>query len=92
MPGARTRWSASLRALARSATTRSQAFSHGGNAYGLLFHLEAGIESVRAMTEAFGDELDAAGASRSQLLGDAAREAPRAGEIGLAVFDRWVAL
>lgn len=79
-------------ALARSAVTQNQAFGYGGNAYGLLFHLEAGIESVRAMGEAFGDELDAAGVSRSQLLGDTAREAPRAGGIGLAVFDRWIAL
>ena len=47
---------------------------------------------VRAMSEAFGDELDAAGVSRSQPLGDTAREAPRAGGIGLAVFDRWAAL
>lgn len=44
------------------------------------------------MSEAFGDELDAAGVSRSQPLGDTAREAPRAGGIGLAVFDRWAAL
>lgn len=53
---------------------------------------EAGIESARAMTEAFGDELHAAGVSRSELLENAARQARRAGEIGLAVFDRWVAL
>jgi hypothetical protein len=44
------------------------------------------------MTEAFGDALDAAGVSRSELLENTARQARRAGEIGLAVFDLWVAL
>jgi GMP synthase (glutamine-hydrolysing) len=49
-------------ALASSAQTACQAFRHGRNAWGLLFHLEAGPAEVDAMIAAFPDEVDAGAA------------------------------
>jgi GMP synthase (glutamine-hydrolysing) len=47
--------------LASSELTAHQAFRHGADAWGLLFHLEATPEQVRAMAAAFPDELRRAG-------------------------------
>jgi GMP synthase (glutamine-hydrolysing) len=57
--------------LARSSSYPMQAF-RVGRAYGLLFHIEATLHSVAAMSRAFPDDLRRAGLEAEQLL-DAAR-------------------
>jgi GMP synthase-like glutamine amidotransferase len=57
--------------LARSSSYPMQAF-RVGRAYGLLFHLEATLHSVAAMSRAFPDDLRRGGLEPEQLL-DAAR-------------------
>jgi GMP synthase (glutamine-hydrolysing) len=82
-PGAR--W------LARSGRTEHQAFSVG-KAWGLLFHLEAGLEEVERMTNAFPEELSTANVSRDALLLEGGGYAAEVRAIGLEVFSRWVGL
>jgi GMP synthase (glutamine-hydrolysing) len=78
--------------LARSALTRHQAFSFGGSAYGLLFHLEVAVAQVQTMADAFANELAGAGVAPGLLLGDAHAHGPHMEAIGARVFDRWMTL
>jgi len=78
--------------LASSALTANQAFRHGKNAYGLLFHLEVTFPEVRAMVESFADELQADGLNGSAIKLNAHTYLPELQKIGHQVFSRWVAL
>lgn len=57
--------------LARSALTENQAFRHGEDAWGLLFHLEATADQLSRMVAAFPDELRAAGVDRAAMIAQA---------------------
>jgi GMP synthase (glutamine-hydrolysing) len=77
--------------LASSGITPFQAFRHGRNTYGLLFHLEVNEGMLRGMLAHFGDELPKAGASREQILAQAPGAVREMSRIGNLVFDRWAA-
>lgn len=76
--------------LASSALTGVQAFRSGMTAYGLLFHLEAGLEQVEAMVGAFPDDVAASGESAQTLLDESRVDA--LAEAADDVFDAWVCL
>ena len=78
--------------LASSSLTSTQAFRHGHNAYGLLFHMEVTFPLVRAMVETFADELTAAGLNGAAIKLNAHSHLPALQQIGAAVFEKWVAL
>jgi GMP synthase (glutamine-hydrolysing) len=78
--------------LARSAMTKCQAFSYGTSAWGLLFHLEAGIPEVQAMTAAFPDEIRASGTNPEDLMADTVREEPETARLASTLFGEWVQL
>lgn len=63
--------------LASSAATACQAFAHG-RALGLLFHLEADVDQVRAMAAAFPDDLRRVGLAAEELADATARHVPAA--------------
>lgn len=75
--------------LASSAMTERQAFRHGDNAYGLLFHIEAAHPQLEEMVAAFADELAAAHASADDILGQASAHLEALDAIGALVFDRF---
>lgn len=75
--------------LASSELTACQAFRHGRNAYGLLFHMEMDESMVRAMVRTFGDELREAGADAGPILAQAPNAVREMNRIGSVVFDRW---
>jgi hypothetical protein len=54
--------------------------------------LEATPPDVQAMAGAFGDELARAGISAGSLLDDLLLRTTAAAEIGVPLFQRWVAL
>lgn len=76
--------------LAKSALTAHQAFAYEGLAWGLLFHLEAGPAEVRAMADAFPEELEEAGVSRAQIVADAQRLLDATRAIGAQLVERWL--
>jgi GMP synthase (glutamine-hydrolysing) len=78
--------------LASSSLTEQQAFVAGKNAYGLLFHLEAGEPQVRDMVTTFSGELAAAKIPGEPILDGIAAHLPALQRIGAQVFDRWAAL
>jgi GMP synthase (glutamine-hydrolysing) len=78
--------------LARSALTRCQAFSFGGFAYGLLFHLEVTSEQLSDMTTTFGDELAAAGVAPRELLSGWSAHGTMLEAVGEMVFGLWMDL
>jgi len=78
--------------LARSAVTRHQAFAYGGVAWGLLFHLEAGVEEVQKMAAGFPDEVATVDGGAERLLADAARYWTGTAEVGRHVLSRWLGL
>jgi GMP synthase (glutamine-hydrolysing) len=80
------------RHLASSELTANQAFSHGGSAWGLLFHLEAGVEQVTAMAGAFPEEVVAAGNSPEALLSQTRALAEPTASLARAVFGAWISL
>lgn len=80
------------RHLARSARTLHQAFAYGGSAWGLLFHLEAGVDEVRAMATAFPEEVIEAGMTGDALVAEARVHAAEARRVGRAVCEKWVEL
>lgn len=78
--------------LARSAKTAHQAFSYGGFAWGLLFHLEAGPAEVGAMAGAFPEELDEVGLSPDAIVADSERHLDATRAIGAQLVGRWLDL
>lgn len=78
--------------LASSARTPHQAFRHGRNAYGLLFHLEVTPPLVRDWAATFEEELAREQISPEAVVKDAARHLPRLRTIGRSVFRAWVNL
>jgi GMP synthase (glutamine-hydrolysing) len=75
--------------LARSELTAHQAFRHGENAHGLLFHLEAESEQVEAMARLFADELAGAHVDAEALLRETKAAVAAAAAVGNAVFGAW---
>ena len=78
--------------LAASQLTPHQAFRHGSNAYGLLFHLELDRPQLDSWMTAFAAELDQAGIAPGNVLTEADRRLGAAAAIGAAVFDEFAAL
>jgi GMP synthase (glutamine-hydrolysing) len=78
--------------LARSALTECQAFSYGPNAWGILFHLEAGTAEVRAMAAAFPDEVHSAGTTPEHLVHVTAQEEPDTARLAFNLLGAWVGL
>lgn len=76
--------------LASSAQTVHQAFAWGPSAWGLLFHLEAGVPEVQAMARAFPADLSAAGTTADELMADTERNEARTAVVAALVFQRWV--
>lgn len=71
--------------LARSTLTAHQAFRHG-EAWGLLFHLEATVEQVRAMAAAFPEELRRAGVDGPALTAAAEARLEALAPVAAATF------
>jgi GMP synthase (glutamine-hydrolysing) len=78
--------------LATSGLTAHQAFRHGTNAYGMLFHLEVTLPQINTMVKTFADELRTAGLNGSAIKLNAHTHLPALQKIGSNVFTRWVAL
>lgn len=78
--------------LARSERTPHQAFRYGDRAYGLLFHLEVDGSTVRAMVEAFPEDLLRAGVDPEEVSSAAERYLPGLRSCGAVVFGRWADL
>jgi GMP synthase (glutamine-hydrolysing) len=72
--------------LARSELTEHQAYRFEKNAYGLLFHLEAGIDDVRAMAAAFEGELESDGIDGGALIATAREMDPDVNRIAESIF------
>ena len=75
--------------LASSSMTPLQAFRYGQRAYGLLFHLEATEEQVRAMVREFADEVRDANADGGQIINTAASHIASLAAVAETVFGRW---
>ncbi len=75
--------------LASSELTACQAFRFGENAYGFLFHIEATRETLGGMTNAFPEELAAAGTSGDRILEQSKQHLPALAGIAQKVFGRW---
>lgn len=75
--------------LASSKQTACQAFRHGKNAYGLLFHLEVTQPQITQMLSVFADELHEAGGMASVIREETPRHLPVLQEIASDVFGRW---
>jgi GMP synthase (glutamine-hydrolysing) len=78
--------------LALSEKTPLQAFRHGENAYGFLFHMEATGEIVQSMVDGFAHELEKEGIDGQTLIAQASDYLPELQAIGSRVFSRWVEL
>lgn len=78
--------------LASSALTTHQAFRHGINAYGFLFHMEAIAPQIEGMVRSFGDELQGAGVNGADILSQTGKQLPALQRIGRAVFGCWATL
>jgi len=76
--------------LASSALTANQAFRHGKNAYGLLFHMEVTHPQINITVKTFADELRAAGLNGSAIKLSANTHLQQLQKIGQEVFSRWV--
>ena len=78
--------------LASSDSTPHQAFRHGLNAYGILFHMEVTEPMVGAMVRTFPDGPAVAGADAGAILTRAPAVVPTMHRIARTVFDRWADL
>ncbi len=78
--------------LARSALSPTQAYRHGANAYGLLFHLELDRAQIETWIEAFAGELVETGIAPQAIVGDADARLAAAAAVATTVFDRFAAL
>jgi GMP synthase (glutamine-hydrolysing) len=78
--------------LASSDLTPCQAFRHGENAYGFLFHMEVTETIVRDMVRVFADELHADELDGEEILRGAKEHLHGLNQIGDTVFQRWAEL
>lgn len=78
--------------LASSRQTPCQAFRHGKNAYGILFHLEVTRGQIYGMLGEFGDELREAGGDAGDITTQTSEHLPALQELSHQVFGRWALL
>lgn len=78
-------------ALASSELTELQAFRHGDNAWGLLFHAEMTERIVAALVGEFGEGLKRVGIDGDEILASAPRHLAGLGKIAETIFSRWAA-
>lgn len=78
--------------LARSEATEHEAFRHGLNAYGLLFHLEVTENMIREMIRTFSDDLREQNIDGGWLMEKALGHLASMHRIARTVFGRWVDL
>jgi GMP synthase (glutamine-hydrolysing) len=78
--------------LAHSQLTENQAFSFGGFAWGLLFHLEMTGPQLTEMTTAFAEELAEARIAPRELLDGWSTHGAALEALGEVVFRRWMEL
>ena len=78
--------------LASSDLTPCQAFRHGRNAYGFLFHMEVDQTMVQGMVGAFCDEMKAASVDVDTVLASARERVAAMHRVGRPVFERWAGL
>jgi GMP synthase (glutamine-hydrolysing) len=78
--------------LASSQWTLNQAFRYGGNAYGILFHLEVNLAQITQMLIDFADELRQAGGEPARIRQETSTYLPTLEPIASTAFDRWVSL
>ena len=78
--------------LASSARTPHQAFSWGERAWGVLFHVEATPQQVRAMAASFEGELVASGITPGELIAATDVALPRSAELARSLFGAWVSV
>lgn len=76
-------------ALASSELTELQAFRHGDNAWGLLFHAEMTERVVAALVGEFGEGLKRVGIDGDEILASAPRHLAGLGKIAETIFGRW---
>ncbi len=77
-------------ALASSALTPLQAFRHGRNAYGLLFHMEVTATMLSEWVRKFSGELQKCGLDGNAILAAAQTHMPAAHAAGREVYTRWL--
>src|ERR1700722_12893654 len=77
--------------LASSELTELQAFRHGDNAWGLLFHAEMTQRIVATLVSEFGDGLRRVGIDGDEILASAPRHLAALNQIGETIFSRWAA-
>jgi GMP synthase (glutamine-hydrolysing) len=75
--------------IAASQHTECQAFRHGRNAWGFLFHLEVTSAGVAEMVESFPEDLRTDKIGGRSVLGRAAAHLPGMHRLGREVFRRW---
>jgi len=78
--------------LAGSVLSPTQAYRHGANAYGLLFHLELDRTQIETWIAAFAGELVETGIAPQAIVGDADARLAAVAAVATPVFDRFVAL
>ena len=78
-------------ALASSDLTDLQAFRHGDNAWGLLFHAEMTHRIVAALVSEFGEGLKRVGIDGDEILASAPRHLADLDKIAPTIFGRWAA-
>ena len=78
--------------LASSDLTALQAFRHGENAYGILFHLEVTREQIQTMLQEFSEEIQQENLNGPGILNSCTAFLPPMQEIGASVFGRWASL
>lgn len=78
--------------LVQSDLTPCQVFRHGASAYGVLFHMEVTVDIVRAMVQAFPDDLREVGLAASSVLQEADDHLASLTERGDRVFAGWADL
>jgi GMP synthase (glutamine-hydrolysing) len=78
--------------LARSYATAQQAFSYGGHAWGLLFHLEAAAADARNWVSAFPHDVLAAKTTAAAVLGETETHSLATERVAAVVFRRWADL
>lgn len=77
--------------LASSEKTPCQAFRHGDRTYAFQFHFEVTAESIRAMTDAFANELMHENISADEMIAREAELIPALARTADIVFSRWAA-